>query len=73
MENQFKNNAIRGPINSCLLRILPLIFVKIILDKEDQLVGFIIALSSLSKALQKTKGKLFFWMVASEKSTITPY
>ncbi|MFT5749792.1 MAG: ribosomal protein S18 acetylase RimI-like enzyme [Ancylomarina sp.] len=34
-------------------------YVKIILDKEDQLVGFIIALPSLSKALQKGKGKLF--------------
>ncbi|BAX78732.1 hypothetical protein [Labilibaculum antarcticum] len=34
-------------------------YVKIILDKEDKLVGFIIALPSLSKALQKAKGKLF--------------
>ncbi|MGQ1909233.1 hypothetical protein ACT3CE_05545 [Marinifilum sp. RC60d5] len=34
-------------------------YVKIILDKNDKLVGFIIALPSLSKALQKAKGKLF--------------
>ncbi|MDQ2178662.1 hypothetical protein [Marinifilum sp. D714] len=34
-------------------------YVKIILNKEDKLVGFIIALPSLSKALQKAKGKLF--------------
>jgi ribosomal protein S18 acetylase RimI-like enzyme len=38
-------------------------YVKIILDKDDKLVGFIIALPSLSKALQKAKGKLlpFGW------------
>ncbi|WP_320018286.1 hypothetical protein [Labilibaculum manganireducens] len=38
-------------------------YVKIILNKEDKLVGFIIALPSLSKALQKAKGKLlpFGW------------
>jgi GNAT superfamily N-acetyltransferase len=34
-------------------------FVKIILDKEDQIIGFIISLPSLSEAMQKAKGKLF--------------
>jgi len=34
-------------------------FVKIIKDKDDQLVGFIVALPSLSKAMQKANGKLF--------------
>lgn len=34
-------------------------YVKIILDKEDELAGFIIALPSLSKAMQKAKGKIF--------------
>ncbi len=38
-------------------------YVKIVLDKEQQLAGFIVALPSLSKALQKAKGKLlpFGW------------
>ncbi len=38
-------------------------YVKIILDKEDELAGFLVALPSLSKALQKAKGKLlpFGW------------
>lgn len=38
-------------------------YVKIILNKENELVGFILALPSLSKALQKAKGKLlpFGW------------
>jgi len=38
-------------------------YVKVILDKENELAGFIIALPSLSKALQKAKGKLlpFGW------------
>lgn len=34
-------------------------YVKIILDKEDEMAGFLIALPSLSKAMQKAKGKLF--------------
>ncbi len=38
-------------------------YVKIVLDKENELAGFIVALPSLSKALQKAKGKLlpFGW------------
>jgi GNAT superfamily N-acetyltransferase len=38
-------------------------YVKVILDKEDELAGFLVALPSLSKALQKAKGKLlpFGW------------
>ncbi len=38
-------------------------YVKVMLDKEDQLAGFVVALPSLSKALQKAKGKLlpFGW------------
>ncbi len=38
-------------------------YVKIILDKEDELAGFLIALPSLSEAMQKAKGKLlpFGW------------
>ncbi len=38
-------------------------FVKLIFDKENTLIGFIIALPSLSKAMQKAKGKLlpFGW------------
>ncbi|TLX74106.1 hypothetical protein E9993_13490 [Labilibacter sediminis] len=38
-------------------------FVKVMLDKEDQLAGFLVALPSLSVALQKAKGKLlpFGW------------
>jgi len=38
-------------------------YVKVMLDKEDELAGFIVALPSLSKALQKAKGKLlpFGW------------
>ncbi len=34
-------------------------YVKIILDKEGELAAFLVALPSLSKALQKAKGKLF--------------
>ncbi len=34
-------------------------YVKIILDKNNELAGFIIAIPSLSEALQKAKGKLF--------------
>lgn len=38
-------------------------YVKIILDKEGEMAGFLIALPSLSKAMQKAKGKLlpFGW------------
>ncbi len=38
-------------------------YVKLVLDKENDLAGFIIALPSLSKAMQKAKGKLlpFGW------------
>jgi GNAT superfamily N-acetyltransferase len=38
-------------------------YVKLVLDKEDDMVGFIIGLPSLSKAMQKAKGKLlpFGW------------
>jgi len=34
-------------------------FVKLVFDKEDQIIAFIIGLPSLSEALQKTNGKLF--------------
>ena len=34
-------------------------FVKIVKDKEGVLIGFIIALPSLSEAMQKAKGKIF--------------
>jgi GNAT superfamily N-acetyltransferase len=34
-------------------------YVKIILDREDKLVGFVIAMPSLAKAMQKAKGRLF--------------
>ena len=34
-------------------------YVKLIMDKEDKMAGFLIALPSLSKAMQKAKGKLF--------------
>jgi GNAT superfamily N-acetyltransferase len=34
-------------------------FVKAVLNKEDQMVGFIIGLPSLSEAMQKANGKLF--------------
>ncbi len=34
-------------------------YVKVILDKEDKIVGFLVALPSLSKAMQKAKGKLW--------------
>jgi GNAT superfamily N-acetyltransferase len=34
-------------------------FISIVLNDEDQLVGFGIAMPSLSKALQKSRGKLF--------------
>lgn len=34
-------------------------FVKVILDKDQQLAGFVIAMPSLSEGLQKAKGKLF--------------
>ena len=38
-------------------------YVKVMLDKEDELAGFVVALPSLSVALQKAKGKLlpFGW------------
>jgi len=41
---------------------LPLLnpkFVKVILDKEEKIAGFIISLPSLSKAMQKAKGSLY--------------
>lgn len=34
-------------------------FVKLMVDKDDRLVAFIIGLPNLSKAMQKAKGKLF--------------
>ena len=34
-------------------------YISVVLNQEDQLVGFGIAMPSLSKALQKSKGKLF--------------
>ena len=34
-------------------------YIKFILDKDDQLIGFGIVMPSFSKALQKAKGKLF--------------
>lgn len=34
-------------------------YIKILLDSNDKVAGFVIGLPSLSKALQKTKGKLF--------------
>ncbi|MCK5811319.1 MAG: GNAT family N-acetyltransferase [Clostridiales bacterium] len=34
-------------------------FIKIVLDKNDKLIGFCITMPSLSKAMQKGKGKLF--------------
>jgi GNAT superfamily N-acetyltransferase len=34
-------------------------YVKVILDKEDQIAGFLIALPSLSKAMRKANGSLF--------------
>ncbi len=38
-------------------------YVKVILDKEDKMAGFLVALPSLSKAMQKANGKLlpFGW------------
>jgi hypothetical protein len=34
-------------------------YVKILLDNENQVAGFVIGMPSLTKALQKTRGKLF--------------
>lgn len=34
-------------------------FVKVVFDKDNQLIGFVIGVPSLSKAMQKAKGKLF--------------
>lgn len=34
-------------------------YVKIVVDEKDKMVGFLIALPSLTKAMQKAKGKLF--------------
>ncbi|MBI9064784.1 MAG: GNAT family N-acetyltransferase [Marinilabiliaceae bacterium] len=34
-------------------------YVKVILDKNDEMAGFLVALPSLSKAMQKAGGKLF--------------
>lgn len=34
-------------------------YVKLVVDEEDKMVGFLIALPSLSKAMQKAKGKLY--------------
>lgn len=42
-------------------------YVKIILDKEDELAGFIISIPSLSKAMQKAGGSIFpfgWWHLA---------
>lgn len=42
-------------------------YVKVILDKNDELAAFIIGLPSLSKAMQKAKGKIFpfgWWHIA---------
>ena len=41
-------------------------FVKVITDKDENVVGFIVGLPSLSEAMQKAKGKLFpfgFWYI----------
>ncbi len=45
-------------------RYLPMLnpkFVKLVFDPNEQLVAFIIGLPSLSRGLQKAKGKLFPW------------
>ncbi|RYD99866.1 MAG: N-acetyltransferase [Sphingobacteriales bacterium] len=34
-------------------------FVKVVLDKDEKIIGFIISLPSLSEAMQKANGKLF--------------
>ncbi len=34
-------------------------YLKILLDKDDRVAGFVIAMPSLTKALQKSKGRLF--------------
>ena len=34
-------------------------FIKIVLNRDDKIIGFAIAFPSLSKAMQKAKGKLF--------------
>ncbi len=34
-------------------------YVKVVLDKDDELAGFIVAMPSLSEGLQKAKGRLF--------------
>lgn len=34
-------------------------FVKVVLDKEEKIIGFIVSLPSLSEAMQKANGKLF--------------
>ncbi len=41
-------------------------FVRVVLNKEDELIGFIVGLPSLSEAMQKAGGKLFpfgFWHI----------
>lgn len=52
----------QGLIDFYMKKFFPILnprYVKIILDKDDEMAGFLIALPSLSKAMQKAKGKLF--------------
>lgn len=49
-------------IDFYVAKFLPIVkasFVKLIFDREDQLVGFIVPVPSLSKAMQKAKGRLY--------------
>jgi len=49
-------------IDFYVAKFLPIVkasFVKLIFDSEDQLVGFIVPVPSLSKAMQKAKGRLY--------------
>lgn len=41
------------------LELIPKEYISVVLNEDDQLIGFGICLPSLSKALQKAKGKLF--------------
>jgi len=61
--------------NYYLKKYLPYIqtdFIKVVADEEDNLIGFLITMPSLSQALQKARGRLFpfgFWYLLKALKT----
>ena len=51
--------AQRDALIKRFIRVIPIDLVKLVVNRHDEMVGFIVAMPSLSRALQKAKGHLF--------------